>query len=241
VVNDVYSAPIYLTTGQAENTQLNPYPWFYEPLAVPASSHPIVSNINAVKYEFANSIDTLKNNISKTILLQSSKLSRIEGAPREISLDIINTKPGPEMYPEGNYPLAVLLDGKFTSVYENRIKPFEYSGHKDQSVQTQQIIISDGDVLKNEIQKGQPLSLGFDRFTGDTYGNKTFLINALNFLLGDEDLVRLRNKQINIPNLDARKVESEATYWQVFNISAGILLITIFGLSIMWFRKVKLR
>lgn len=241
VVNDLYSAPIYLTTGQAENTQVNPYPWFYEPLAEPASSHPIVSNINAVKFEFANTIDTLKNRISKTVLLKSSDLSRAEGAPREISLDQINTKPDPEMYPDGNYPLAVLLEGEFISVYQNRITPFENKNHKDKSPVTRQIIISDGNILTNEIQKGEPLTLGFDRFTGDSYGNKTFLINALNYLLGDENLVKLRNKQINIPMLDARKVENEATKWQMINIGFGVILIIVFGLLVMWYRKVQMR
>jgi gliding-associated putative ABC transporter substrate-binding component GldG len=241
VINDVYSAPIYLTTGQAENTQVNPYPWFYEPLAEPATMHPIVSNINAVKFEFANSIDTLKNGISKTVLLESSELSRAEGAPREISLDQINTKPDPEMYPKGKHPLAVLLEGEFTSVYQNRITPFDHKDHIDRSKNTQQIVISDGDVLKNEIQKGEPLSLGFDRFTGDSYGNKTFLINALNYLLGDEDLVKLRNKQINIPMLDARKIENEATKWQIINIGLGVVFILIFGLLIAWYRKASLR
>ncbi len=241
VINDVYSAPIYLTTGSAENTQLNPYPWFYEPLAEAGSNHPIVSNINAVKFEFANSIDTLKNGISKTILLESSDLSRAEGTPREISLEQINIKPKPDRYPEGNYPLAVLLEGEFTSVYKNRIAPFEYDSHLDESKATQQIFISDGDVARNDYQKGQALSLGFDRFTGDTYGNKTFLINALNYLLGDEALVNLRNKQINIPKLNDQKIVEHSLYWQVFNIGLGALVIIGFGFLILWYRRVKLR
>jgi len=241
LINDVYSAPIYLTTGEAENTQLNPYPWFYEPLAEPMNNHPIVSNINAVKFEFANSIDTLKNDISKTVLLKSSRLSRAEGTPREISLEQINTKPDPDMYPQGGFPLAVLLEGEFTSAYKNRITPFENNEHLNKSQPTQQIVISDGDIAKNDIQKGNPLSLGFDRFTGETYGNKTFLINALNYLLGDGDLVKLRNKQINIPTLNTEKVEAESLYWQVFNIGVGIVLIVGFGVFILWYRKVKLR
>jgi len=241
LINDLYSAPIYLTSGSSENTQINPYPWFYEPLAESNSKHPIVSNINAVKFEFANSIDTLKNGISKTILLKSSNLSRAEGTPREISLEQINVKPSEDMYPEGNYPLAVLLEGEFTSVYNNRIKPFEYESHQNTSQSTQQIFISDGDVAKNEYQKGQALSLGFDRFTGDTYGNKTFLINALNYLLGDEDLVNLRNKQINIPKLNDQKIVENSLYWQMFNIGLGAIIIIGFGLLIVWYRKAKLR
>jgi gliding-associated putative ABC transporter substrate-binding component GldG len=241
VINDVYSAPIYLTTGSAENTQLNPYPWFYEPLAEAKSNHPIVSNINAVKFEFANSIDTLKNDISKTALLTSSDLSRAEGTPREISLDQINVKPDENMYPDGNFPLAVLLEGKFTSVYKNRITPFNSDDHLDDSKPTQQIFISDGDIARNDYQNGKALSLGFDRFTGDTYGNKTFLINSLNYLLGDEDLVNLRNKQINIPKLNDQKIVESSVFWQVFNIGLGVFLIVGFGLVIVWYRRFKLR
>lgn len=241
LINDVYSAPIYLAAGKAEDTQLSPYPWFYEPLAKSPSKHPIVSNINAVKFEFANSLDTLKNGISKTVLLQSSELSRAEDVPREISLNMINVKPTPEQYPKGNFPLAVLLEGEFTSVYKNRITPFEYNNSKDKSIRTKQIVIADGDVVKNEIAKGEVLSLGFDRFTGDTYGNKTFLTNALNYLLGDEDLVKLRNKQINIPQLNPDKILNESTIWQVLNIGIGILLIMAFGIFMYWFRQNKYR
>lgn len=241
LINDVYSAPIYLTSGNAENTQLNPYPWFYEPLVEPENNHPITSNINAVKFEFANSMDTLKNDIEKTVLLKSSRLSRAEGTPREISLEQINTKPDPEMYPQGHYPLAVLLEGEFKSVYKNRIPPFKFDGHLDKSEPTKQIVISDGDVAKNDSQKGESLRLGFDRFTGETYGNKTFLINALNYLLGDKDLVKLRNKQINIPSLKAEKIEAESLYWQVFNIGLGVVLIIGLGVLILWYRKANMR
>ena len=241
LINDVYSAPIYLSTGKAENTQLSPYPWFYEPLAKPKINHPIVSNINAVKFEFANSIDTLKNGISKTVLLESSELSRAEDVPREINLDMINVKPSPEMYPKGNFPLAVLLEGEFTSVYKDRVVPFNIEERKNKSSNTKQIIISDGDVVKNEFKNGEALSLGFDRYTGDSFGNKIFLTNALNYLLGDEDLVKLRNKQINIPSLDSEKVASEITFWQFFNIGLGIILIISFGLIVFWIRKKQMQ
>lgn len=241
LINDVYSAPIYLATGKAKDTQLNPYPWFYEPLAKPSANHPIVSNINAVKFEFANSLDTLKNGISKTVLLQSSEMSRAEDVPREINLNMINVKPSPEMYPKGKFPLAVLLEGEFTSVFKNRIPPFDYKKAKDKSVKTKQIVVSDGDIVKNEISKGEVLNLGFDRFTGDTYGNKTFLTNALNYLLGDENLVKLRNKQINIPTLNSEKILNHTKLWQILNIGVGIVLIVGFGFVMYWYRQKRFR
>jgi len=241
LINDVYSAPIYLSTGNNENTQLNPYPWFYEPLVQPQNNHPIVTNINAVKFEFANSIDTLKNDIDKTVLLQSSKSSRTEGTPREISLDIINTRPTPEMYPEGNYPLAVLLEGEFTSVYKDRITPIDLKSHTDRSPYTSQIVIADGDIAKNEIQRGKPLSLGFDRFTGDSYGNKVFLMNALNYMLGDEELLKLRNRIITIATLDDAKVETNKWLYQFITIVGTSFIIIVLGWAFVWYRKRKLR
>ena len=241
IINDVYSAPIYLSTGSNENTQLNPYPWFYEPLVQPQSTHPIVTNINAVKFDFANSIDTLKNDIDKTVLLQSSKSSRAEGVPREISLDIINARPTPEMYPDGNYPMAVLLEGEFTSAYKDRLTPIELKEHKDKSGFTSQIVIADGDIAKNEVQRGQPMSLGFDRFTGDTYGNKTFLMNSLNYLLGDQELLSLRNRIISLATLDDEKVESNKWFYQLVNIGLAISVILVFGFAINWYRKRRLK
>jgi gliding-associated putative ABC transporter substrate-binding component GldG len=241
IINDVYSAPIYLSTGSNENTQLNPYPWFYEPLVQPQNTHPIVTNINAVKFEFANSMDTLKNDIDKTVLLKSSKSSRAEGTPREINLDIINTKPSPELYPEGNYPLAVLLEGEFTSVYKDRITPIDLKTHKDRSPFTSQIVISDGDIAKNEIQRGRPLGLGFDRFTGQPYGNKGFLINSLNYLLGDEELLKLRTRIITIASLDDALVETDKWSYQLLNVLATSAFIIILGFAFVWYRKRGLR
>ena len=200
-----------------------------------------MTNINAVKFEFANSIDTLKNDIKKTVLLQSSESSRAEGTPREISLDVINIRPTPDMYPEGNYPLAVLLEGEFTSVYKDRITPIELNTHADKSIFTMQIVIADGDIAKNEIQRGKPLGLGFDRFTGDTYGNKVFLINALNYMLGDEELLELRNRIINIATLDDAKVETGSGLYQFLNIVGTTGIIILLGWAFSWYRKRRLR
>ena len=125
LVNDVYSAPIVLAQGSGDNAQFNPYPWFYEPMAMGNIKHPIVNNIEAVKFNFANPIDTLKSGVEKTILLKSSTASKLEDVPRQLQLnEIINQKPDPKSYTGGAQNLAVLLEGRFTSVYKNRVKPF---------------------------------------------------------------------------------------------------------------------
>src|SRR5690606_33577065 len=125
LVKDIYSAPIILASGRGNDTQFNPFPWFYSPLSASSKAHPIVNNIEAVKFEYASPIDTLKNGIRKTILLSSSPSTSLEGTPVEINLDLIEKEPELSAYNEGEQPLAVLLQGSFTSVYKNRIKPFE--------------------------------------------------------------------------------------------------------------------
>ena len=164
LVNDIYSAPIILATGNGNDTRFNPYPWFYSPLTTSPNDHPIINNIEAVKFDFVNPIDTLKNNIKKTILLTSSPKSKVEGTPREISLNIVGKEPDIASYTDGEQALAVLLEGEFTSVYNNRLKPFKIRDNLDQSKPTAMLVISDGDVIKNDLQQGEPLALGFQKY-----------------------------------------------------------------------------
>ncbi|MGY5848591.1 gliding motility-associated ABC transporter substrate-binding protein GldG [Salegentibacter sp. HM20] len=237
LVNDIYSAPIILATGSGNNTRYNPYPWFYSPLTVSPDSHPIVNNIEAVKFEYANPIDTLKNEVQKTILLSSSPRTKVEGAPLPISLEMVSREPDMAAYTSGEQPLAVLLEGNFTSVYKNRVKPFGIENPRDESKSTQMLVISDGDVIKNEVQQGQPLELGFQRFTGNTYGNKEFLLNAVNYMLDDTGLMNIRSKEIRLAFLDAEKTAEERLQWQLINLALPLLLLGIFGFVFQFFRK----
>ena len=239
LVTDLYSAPIVLASGSGNNTEFNPYPWFYFPLSSSPSSHPIVNNLEAVKFEYANPIDTLKNNIQKTVLLTTSPRSSIEGLPREISLKEISSQPDPAAFAAGEQPLAVLLQGEFTSVYEDRVLPFELNNFRSKSEPTKMLVISDGDVVKNQLQRGEPLELGFDRFTGTTYGNKEFLLNAVNYLLDDTGLINIRSKEVKIAFLDLEKVEEDRNFWQVMNLVLPLVLLGIFAVLFGIFRKRK--
>lgn len=239
LVNDIYSAPIILAQGRGNETQFNPFPWFYSPLSTSAKNHPIVNNLEAVKFEYANPIDTLANDIEKTVLLTSSPRSKVEGTPKQISLEMVNQQPDMSTYNEGEQILAVLLEGEFTSAYQNRIKPFELEDPQIISEFTQMMVISDGDVVKNQLQQGQPLELGFDRFTGNTYGNKEFLLNAVNYMLDDSGLVEIRSKEINIAFLNFEKVEETRTMWQIINIVVPLLILGLFAFLFIFIRKRK--
>lgn len=251
IVKDVYSAPIVLASGESRDAQYDRYPWFFNPLTASENNHPIVANIEAVKFEYPASIDTLPNDIKKTVLLSSSPLSKIIGVPYEIdfnkeiprNLEIINEGPKPGDFAEGEIPLAVLLEGKFTSAYHNRVKPissFSDIQVRDESGKnSKMIVVSDGNLIKNHLDKGRPLELGFDQMTNSLYGNKEFLLNAVNYLLDDSGLINIRTKKIAIPFLDSRVAALERNQWQVLNLLLPLLILTIFGLGFRAYRNRK--
>lgn len=239
LVNDLYSAPLILASGQGEDTQFNPYPWFYFPLPTATKAHPIVNNIEAVRFEYANPIDTLKNSINKTVLLTSSPTTKLDAVPRQLSLKALGQQPNLELYQDSEQPLAVLLEGSFTSVYENRLKPFSYKNNKNNSEATAMLVISDGDIIKNKTNGNQPLELGFERYTGAAYGNKEFLLNSVNYLLDDTGLIDIRSKEISIAFLNPDKIADEKLKWQLINILLPLVLLAIFGVVFISLRKRK--
>lgn len=239
LVNDLYSAQIALATGDGSQAQFTQLPWFYSPLVNTENNHPITNNLNLVRFDFANQIDTLKNSVNKTVLLQSSILSKIDGTPLVVDLEMTQKEPDPRAYTKGNQNLAVLLEGEFTSVYNNRIKPFEYKNTLNKSTPTKMIVIADGDLIKNEIGRNGPQELGFDKWNGQTYGNKEFLLNAVNYLLDDNGLINIRSKEIAVAFLDPEKVSVQKTKWQLINIALPLVLLGLFGIVFNFIRKKK--
>jgi len=252
VLKDVYCAPIVLASGEERDAQYNRYPWLFHPLTASNSTHPIVNNIEAVKFEYASAIDTLPNALQKTILLSSSPLTKIQGVPVEVSIDeeipkalaVVNQGPNPAEFNAGEVPMAVLLEGEFPSAFTNRIKPFKLSAEskltdRTNSAPTKMLVVSDGDVIKNQLDNGRPLELGFDKWTQTFYGNKEFLLNAVNFMLEDSGLINIRNKKIAVPFLDPQKTVAERNQWQLVNILVPLALLALFGLLFRYIRKRK--
>ncbi|WP_136480795.1 gliding motility-associated ABC transporter substrate-binding protein GldG [Cognatitamlana onchidii] len=239
MVSTLYSAPITLAMGEGSQSQFQHLRWPYSPLAGSISNHPIVNNLNIVKFDFANQIDTLKNNIKKTILLQSAPLSKLEGTPREVSLEVVTKEQNPQDFNKGNQNLAVLLEGEFSSAYSQRIKPFKVKNGLEKSEPTKMIVIADGNVIKNDVIRNAPQELGFDRWTGQTYGNKEFLLNAVNYLLDDNGLINIRSKELAVAFLNQQKITQEKTTWQLVNILLPLALLGVFGFVFNYLRKKK--
>lgn len=234
LIKDLNCAPIALATGeQGSASQYSQYPWFYAPLAYAPQNakNPITSNIDGVKLDFANGIDTLKNGIKKTVLLQSSQYSKAVGTPVEVRLDMVQERPEPtEFNKTGNIPLAVLLEGNFHSVYENRVLPFADKSFASEGKATKMIVVSDGDAIRNQLDKDyRPLELGYDKWTNKLYGNKEFLSNCVNYLLDDTGLINIRNKEVTLPILDQQKVYATYTTAQIITVGVPIVALLIFG------------
>ncbi len=240
LIADLYCAQIPMATGNVGNkTQFSQFPWKFYPLLVSKNNHPINNNITPVYSKFSNSIDTLKNAIKKTALLQSSPSSKSVGTPTIISLKTIVEQPKKEEYTKGNKQIGLLLEGKFKSAYNGRVKPFKTLKPIETGVKSQMIVISDGDIIANDISQGTPLELGVDKWTNQQFGNKEFLLNSVNYLLGDEELLKLRSKTIKINFLDKEKAYEEATKWQFINILFPLILLGIFGVFFNNYRKKK--
>ncbi|WP_286967572.1 gliding motility-associated ABC transporter substrate-binding protein GldG [Flavobacterium sp. UBA4854] len=242
LIKDEQGSPIKLATGeQGSATQYQDFIWKFAPQVYPTSQHPIVKNLGGIKFDFANPIDTLKNGIKKTVLLQSSQYSKTIGTPTEVNLNMVTEKTTPQDYlNKGNKPLAVLLEGSFHSAFENRVLPFKDNSFTAQGKPNKMIVVADGDIARNQLDKNMmPVELGYDQRTGQLYDNKDFIMNCINYLLDDTGLINIRSKDVELPLLDKEKVYESYTLTQFITIGVPILILLIFGLVFTFIRKKK--
>ena len=238
LIQDLYAAKIPLATGNIGNKpQFQNLNWFYHPLVSGNQTHAISKNIAPVRLRFANQIDTLQNSLQKTVLLMSSMLTRKTGTPAIIALESIAEEPKEEDYSSGFQIFSLLIEGDFTSMYANRIKPFNIKKFSKKSSHNKMIVISDGDIGRNQLRKGKPFDLAQDKWTGEQFGNKEFLLNAVDYLLDDNGLIELRNKNVQINLLDKERAYQERIFWQFVNIVLPLLVLLTFGFVFQYVRK----
>lgn len=240
VSKDLYSSTIRLASGNTGNqVQYQDFRWHYFPLIFPPSNHPITKNIDPVLMKFPSSIDTLKNGLSKTILLHSSPQSKIIGTPTTVSLDEIAVEADRKLYNDALIPFAVIIEGEFKSAYNSRVKPFNYQEAKDSSLPNGMIVVSDGDILANEVYQGEPLPLDIDKWTNQPYGNLSFLLNSAQYLLDEGGVINLRAKSLQIEFLNKEKAYEERSFWQMVNILIPLAILLVFGLIFRFIRRKK--
>lgn len=228
--------------------QIELLPWPYFPLLTNSSNHPIAKNLDYVVSQFPNSIDTVQaNGITKTILLNTASEARSLNTPAKVSWNSIQTEDDLKTFNKPNIPIAVLLEGSFSSFFNNRLTtamrdslnnintPF-----KAQSNPTKMIVIADGDIALNSVsQTDGPLQMGMNPYTKYKYANNEFIANCIEYLVGNSGILETRSKDFTLRLLDKKKLEESKTTWQVIAIAVPLLLVIIFGALYQWLRKRK--
>lgn len=252
LIEDLQSNPIPVVVGQmGDQPQMELRKWFYLPVFIPSSQHRIVRNMDGVMSMYASSIDTVANpDIRKTVLLASSQYSRRTMTPARISLSMLRYPPRPELFNKGNLPTAVLLEGRFSSAFQDRLpqdflqilrdsvkQPFKpVADSADGAI----IVVSDGDIFLNGVnQKTGPEEMGYWRFTNTRFANKAFVLNCLEYLTDPSGILEARNKELRLRLLDAGRVERERNTWQAINLAIPLGIVLIFASAYIFFRKRK--
>lgn len=252
LVVDLECSNISLVVGMAgDKPQTQQFPWMYNPAIASISTHAIVKNIDRVNLLYPSTIDTLKTdgNVTKTILLSSSKYSRSQLAPVRLTFEILKMAPDPTKFNDGNRPVAVLLEGSFESFFKNRLTP-EFKSVLDQlqlqfiekSRPTKQIVISDSEFATNRVKAstGETEDIGFNLWERSYYkGSKDFILNSIEYMLDENGILASRSKEIKLRLLDTVKTKKEKLWWQFFNVGLPVLILAIFGLMYHWYRRRK--
>lgn len=245
------SNPIPVTVGQVgDQPDIRKLPWMYFPFIIPTSKHPIVNNMDAIMFSNVSSLDTVANpEIKKIILLTTSERSRRVPSPVRISLSSLKFKPQPEMFKEKNIPMAVLLEGKFSSVFANRVDPnflkvYTDSLKKDYAIECAQpnkmIVVSDGDVFLNDFSQNRgPMECGYYKITEQFFANKIFILNCMEYLTDDFGLLEARNKTLQLRLMDGVRIKEEKLLWQIVNIGLPIGVVLFFASGYFFFRRKK--
>jgi ABC-2 type transport system permease protein len=244
LLQDINALPIPVRSGElAGQTQYKLIPWYYFPLITPKSIHPIVRNLNVIKSEFVSSIDTVgtRSGLHKTVLLSTSTTTKVVNTPAIISLETLRKRANMREFNDNNIPVAVLVEGIFPSLFSGYGEmDTEKMGFLSKSKPTKMIFVSDGDMVKNQInEKNYPLPLGYDRFTDRAFGNLNFLLNAVNYLCDDEDVLQVRSKDFKMRLLDANRLIREKTFWQVLNVALPLAMVLLLGLVLLLIRRMR--
>lgn len=248
IVQDQQCAVIPVNVALAgQPARFSPVPWTYFPLLTPKENNPITKNLNLIKSEFINILDTVGKvpDVRREFLLYTSELSRLISPPVRINLNEIKNPAPASEFNVPHLPVAALLEGRFESAFSNRpVK--KYFGNEiydviEKSDSTKMIIVSDGDIIRNEIKHNKdrkiPLPLDTDRFTGQKYGNKDFIVNAVNYLVEDVNLMDIRSKEFKLRLLNKERIKNEKVKWKLLNVVVPVVFVIIFGFFILIIRK----
>lgn len=241
LLQDMQCLPVPVdVSADPEQPNFQPMPWYYAPLLLTSQQSPITRNLMQVSSTFCSGIELVgeEDGLSKSVLLATSNASRVIGVPAEIDLSLIELDQA--MFVNRFIPAAVAVEGCFSSLYAHRMAPDGIVSSlpiKKASEPTKMIVIGSGSVIRADVQQGQPLPLGYDRYTGMQFANKDFLVNAILYLADDADLIQLRNKEMTLRLLNEKRSIDLRHRVQIITILLPLLLLLSTGLIFWWWRK----
>lgn len=241
-VLDINSGELPIVGGNfGDQPQIQLLTWPFFPLITNFSSHPSVRNLDAVLTRFTSSIDTVKaEGISKIALASTTQYSKVIGPPVRVALNDLRDELVPDRFNDGIQNVAYLLEGKFTSLYANRLVPrgFPKEEFLSTSEEGKVIVFADGDMIINEFdpETGDPLALGVEAYSKTTYANEQLILNLLDYLVDDSGLIETRSREVKVRPLDKVKVREKRTTFQVINLVLPMVILLLFGM-IKWFLR----
>jgi ABC-2 type transport system permease protein len=247
LLQDMQSGALPINIGfKKGQANIKLFPWVYALWVLPDLNHPIVKNLDVIKMDYVSSLDTISaRGIRKTILLRSSRNTKIQPTPARISLQMATLPVKESQFKNPNQNIAVLLEGSFSSFAENRLPTILRTDPDFKFIEkgkpTKMIVVADGDIAANDYQRntGMVMPLGYDKYSKQVFANKTFLINCMNYLLDDEGMLQLRSREIKLRLLDKKKIKQQRTKWQATNVALPLILVIVFGMLQFYFRKRK--
>jgi ABC-2 type transport system permease protein len=250
LVKDIQCHVIPVNKGVAGGqTDWQLSPWYYYPVISPGNHHLITRSLNMILLKFSSVVDTVGEDpdLQKTVLLSSSPYSRQVALPVRISLRETDASPSRSEYNRADLPVGVLIEGEFGSVFSNRSIPEGVtrppSVIRKKSSPTRMILIGDGDIIRNEVRESPDgpaiVPLGFDRFTNQTFGNREFILNAVNYLTDQTGIMQLRGREFRLRLLDKQRIDAEAARWKLMNTLLPVLLVAGFGAMVHTVRRRK--
>ena len=256
----------FVVGGTAGNPQLEFLRWNYYPVLTPAGGT-FSKGQGYVTALFANSIDTIQvAGVKKEPLLVTSPNSRIISTPALISLNENRDVPEDEKFKRNAIPVAMLLEGRFSSLFRNRITRAQADTlaatgerFRDSSVANKMIVVADGDMVLNDFiptggpnSQPEPIQMGWNKYTYTEYlkqsalgkwfipvANREFLENCVEYLVSNPAISETRNKDIVLRLLDSKKVKAQKGTWQFINIALPVLLVLLAGWVYQFIRKRK--
>lgn len=248
LIQDKQCASVYVVAGN-EGTNTTIAPFYYTPLLIPSVDNAVTKNIRDVRASFVSSVDIVNKSsaIEKTVLLTSSSASHVVRVPETVDLNVMEIQDQKSYFDQSFIPVAVALEGEFVSAFQNRMIPegLNAAGYttKPQSTGTKMIVAASSDIIRNELQgqgsETQVLPMGYDRVSQQLFGNRSFIINAVNWLVGDDAWMQLRTKEHRMSLLNKQEVYAHRNFYAGLNILLPISFMLLVSGAVFFYRKRK--